>query len=66
VTSFFPFFNPEFPFIRNAFCAGLLPSVLFGVTGSPVTARRGASLAGAVSLTALGGIGWRYSCPPQT
>jgi zinc transport system permease protein len=58
VTSFFSvFFNPEFPFIRNAFFAGLLSSILFGVIGSLVTARRIASLAGAVSHAVLGGIG---------
>jgi zinc transport system permease protein len=58
MTSFFSvLFNPEFPFIRNAFFAGLLSSVLFGVIGSLVTVRRIASLAGAVSHAVLGGIG---------
>jgi zinc transport system permease protein len=49
--------NPDFPFLRNAFFAGLLSSVLFGVIGSLVTVRRIASLAGAVSHAVLGGIG---------
>jgi zinc transport system permease protein len=49
--------NPDFPFIRNAFFAGLLSSVLFGTIGSVVTVRRIASLAGAVSHAVLGGIG---------
>jgi zinc transport system permease protein len=50
-------FNREFPFLRNAPLAGLLSSVLFGVLGSLVTVRRIASLAGAISHAALGGIG---------
>jgi zinc transport system permease protein len=50
-------FGAEFPFIRNAFLAGLLSSVLFGCLGSVVTVRRIASLAGAVSHAVLGGIG---------
>ncbi|QQO09321.1 metal ABC transporter permease [Breznakiella homolactica] len=49
--------NPAFPFIRNAFFAGLLSSVLFGILGSVVTVRRIASLAGAISHAVLGGIG---------
>ncbi len=49
--------DPDFPFIRNALFAGLLSSILFGVIGSLVTVRRIASLAGAVSHAALGGIG---------
>lgn len=51
------FLSPDFPFIRNAFFAGLLSSVLFGVLGSVVTVRRVASLAGAISHAVLGGIG---------
>lgn len=47
----------NFPFIRNAFLAGILSSVLFGVLGTLVTVRRIASLAGAVSHAVLGGIG---------
>jgi zinc transport system permease protein len=50
-------FDPAFPFIRNALLAGLLSAVLFGTLGSLVTVRRIASLAGAISHAALGGIG---------
>jgi zinc transport system permease protein len=49
--------GPGLSFIRNAFLAGLLSSVLFGCLGSIVTVRRIASLAGAVSHAVLGGIG---------
>ncbi|MGH0052759.1 MAG: metal ABC transporter permease [Sphaerochaetaceae bacterium] len=49
--------NPAFPFVRNAFLAGLLSSVLFGVLGSVVTVKRIAGLAGAISHAVLGGIG---------
>jgi zinc transport system permease protein len=49
--------SPEFPFLRNALIAGLLSSLLFGITGAAVTVRRIASLAGAVSHAVLGGIG---------
>ncbi|MDR1787368.1 MAG: metal ABC transporter permease [Treponema sp.] len=48
---------PGFPFLRNALLASLLQAVLFGVLGALVTVRRIASLAGAVSHAALGGIG---------
>lgn len=50
-------FNPNLPFIRNAFFAGVLSSVLFGVLGSVVTVKRISSLAGAISHAVLGGIG---------
>ncbi len=50
-------FSPDFPFIRNAFFAGVLSSVLFGVLGSVVTVKRIAGLAGAISHAVLGGIG---------
>ncbi len=49
--------SPDFPFVRNAFFAGLLSSVLFGVLGSVVTVKRIAGLAGAISHAVLGGIG---------
>lgn len=49
--------NVNFPFLRNAFFAGLLSSLLFGLLGSVVTVRRIGSLAGAVSHAVLGGIG---------
>jgi zinc transport system permease protein len=51
------FLNPDMPFIRNAFFAGLLSSLLFGTLGAVVTVRRIGSLAGAVSHAVLGGIG---------
>ena len=51
------FLNPNIAFIRNAFFAGLLSSVLFGILGSVITVRRIASLAGAISHAVLGGIG---------
>lgn len=49
--------NPDFPFLRYAFLAGLLSSVAFGIIGSYVVARRLASIAGAISHCVLGGIG---------
>jgi zinc transport system permease protein len=45
------------PFVRNAFLAGILSSILFGVLGSVVTVKRIAGLAGAISHAVLGGIG---------
>ena len=50
-------FDPSMPFVRNAFLAGILSSVLFGVLGSVVTVKRIAGLAGAISHAVLGGIG---------
>ncbi len=49
--------NPSLPFMRNAFFAGLLSSVLFGIIGSVVTVKRISGLAGAISHAVLGGIG---------
>ena len=49
--------DPSMPFVRNAFLAGILSSVLFGVLGSVVTVKRIAGLAGAISHAVLGGIG---------
>ncbi|MCK9548080.1 MAG: metal ABC transporter permease [Sphaerochaeta sp.] len=49
--------SPDFPFVRNAFFAGALSSILFGLLGSVVTVKRIASLAGAISHAVLGGIG---------
>jgi zinc transport system permease protein len=49
--------DPGMPFLRNAFLAGLLSSVLFGVLGAIVTVKRIAGLAGAISHAVLGGIG---------
>jgi zinc transport system permease protein len=50
-------FDPAMPFVRNAFLAGILSSVLFGVLGAVVTVKRIAGLAGAISHAVLGGIG---------
>ncbi|HPZ15933.1 MAG TPA: metal ABC transporter permease [Sphaerochaeta sp.] len=58
IASFFSaLFSPDFPFVRNAFFAGALSSILFGLLGSVVTVKRIASLAGAISHAVLGGIG---------
>jgi zinc transport system permease protein len=56
-TFFAALFSADFPFVRNAFMAGALSSVLFGLLGSVVTVKRIASLAGAISHAVLGGIG---------
>ncbi|MGC8764775.1 MAG: metal ABC transporter permease [Brevinematia bacterium] len=50
-------FDPSMPFIRNAFIASLLSSVLFGVIGSIVSVKKITGLAGAISHSVLGGIG---------
>jgi zinc transport system permease protein len=50
-------FDPAMPFVRNAFLAGILSSILFGVLGAVVTVKRIAGLAGAISHAVLGGIG---------
>jgi zinc transport system permease protein len=58
MTGFFQaLFNPAMPFVRNAFFAGVLASILFGILGSIVTVKRIAGLAGAISHAVLGGIG---------
>jgi zinc transport system permease protein len=58
IVSFFAaLVSPQFPFVRNAFIAGILSSILFGTLGSVVTVKRIASLAGAISHAVLGGIG---------
>lgn len=49
--------NPAVPFIRYALFAGLLSSIPFGIIGSFVVVKRMTYIAGAVSHTALGGIG---------
>lgn len=55
------FFNalgdPNIPFLRYAFIAGVLASVSFGVIGTYVIARRISYIAGAISHCVLGGIG---------
>ena len=50
-------FNPQVPFIRFAFLAGILSSIPFGIIGSFVVVKKISYIAGAVSHTALGGIG---------
>jgi zinc transport system permease protein len=49
--------NPQIPFLRYAFLAGLIASVAFGVIGSYVVAKRITYIAGAISHCVLGGIG---------
>lgn len=49
--------DPNIPFLRYAFLAGLLSSFAFGIVGSYVVARRLASIAGAIAHCVLGGIG---------
>ena len=49
--------NPNVPFIRFALIAGLLSSIPFGIIGSFVVVKRMTYIAGAISHTALGGIG---------
>lgn len=49
--------NPDIAFLRYAFLAGILASVAFGIVGTYVVARRISYLAGAISHSALGGIG---------
>ena len=56
-TFFSALVSPDFPFVRNAFFASALSSILFGLLGSVVTVKRIASLAGAISHAVLGGIG---------
>jgi zinc transport system permease protein len=45
------------PFLRQAFLAGLLVSVVAGVIGSIVTARRISYIAAAIAHCTLGGMG---------
>ncbi len=49
--------DPEVPFIRYAFIAGLLSSIAFGIIGTQVVVRRISSMAGAVAHSVLAGIG---------
>ncbi len=49
--------DPDVPFLRYAFAAGLLASAAFGIVGTYVTARRITYIAGAISHCVLGGIG---------
>ncbi len=56
------FFNalisPDAPFIRYALIAGVLSSVAFGIIGTFVVVKRMTYIAGAISHTSLGGIGF--------
>ncbi|MBN1552954.1 metal ABC transporter permease [bacterium] len=65
--------NPDIPFVRYAFIAGVLSSVAFGIIGTYVVVRRISYIAGAISHCVLGGIGaglylrnhWGYTwCHP--
>lgn len=49
--------DPAIPFIRNAFLAGILSSVAFGIIGTHVVVRRISSIAGAIAHSVLAGIG---------
>lgn len=49
--------DPDIPFLRYAFLAGVLASVAFGIVGTYVVARRISYIAGAISHCVLGGIG---------
>ncbi|MBP8130222.1 MAG: metal ABC transporter permease [Candidatus Hydrogenedentes bacterium] len=49
--------DPQAPFLRYAFLAGILSSVAFGVIGAYVVARRITYIAGAIAHSVLGGIG---------
>jgi zinc transport system permease protein len=49
--------NPNIPFLRYAFIAGVLSSMSFGVMGTYVVVQRISYMAGAISHAVLGGIG---------
>jgi len=58
VTEFFStIFDPEIPFLKYAFIAGILSSFAFGIVGTYVVSRRISYIAGAISHSVLGGIG---------
>ena len=50
-------FDPDIPFLRYAFLAGVLSSVSLGVVGSYVVTRRITYIAAAIAHCVLGGIG---------
>jgi len=50
-------FDPDVPFLRYSFIAGILASVAFGIIGSYVVTKRITYLAGAIAHCVLGGIG---------
>ena len=49
--------DPNVPFLRYSFLAGVLASVAFGIVGTYVVARRITYIAGAIAHCVLGGIG---------
>ncbi|KPK70248.1 hypothetical protein AMJ82_03695, partial [candidate division TA06 bacterium SM23_40] len=49
--------DPNIPFLRYAFYAGLLASFAFGIVGTYIVTRRISYIAGAISHSVLGGIG---------
>ncbi len=58
MTEFFStIFDPEIPFLKYAFIAGILSSFAFGIVGTYVVSRRISYIAGAISHSVLGGIG---------
>ena len=54
--------DPAAPFLRNAFVAGILASVAFGIMGAYVVARRITYIAGAIAHCVLGGLGAAVYC----
>lgn len=50
--------NPSIPFLRNALIIGILSSISFGVIGTFVVIRKISYIAGAISHSALAGIGF--------
>ncbi|MDA3901507.1 MAG: metal ABC transporter permease [Spirochaetes bacterium] len=55
---FYALINPEVSFIRYALIAGVLSSIAFGIIGTFVVVKKMTYIAGAISHTALGGIGF--------
>ncbi|MFP4500926.1 MAG: metal ABC transporter permease [Candidatus Hydrogenedentota bacterium] len=49
--------DPDIPFLRYAFLAGVLASVSFGMVGTFVVVRRLSYIAGAIAHCVLGGVG---------
>ena len=54
--------NPAIPFLRYALLAGILSSASFGVIGTYVVVKRITYIAGAISHSVLGGIGFALFC----
>ncbi len=55
-------FDSGFPFLRNALFAGILSSAAFGIIGSFVVINKISYIAGAISHSVLGGIGFALYC----